>query len=218
VADLAPVPPDHARHDRLLVAAEVDRAADRGGPLAKGRALLAACADCAGLHADLLALAAALPSAAAPRRTRDFTLTAADADRLRPRGLRRWLAQVGSPRDTLTRPLAIGFTTLGLAGLLVTTAPAVASLGSAGGAAAASPGPTDAEIRLEMSTAPSMAPGFQQQSGGGTTSEAPMPAPPDVVATTTAGDAARLPVVVLSGSFLALGGGLFAVRRRARMR
>lgn len=216
MAELGSIPPEHDRHDRLLVAAEADRAADRG-PLAIGRALLAACADCAGLHADLLALAAALPTAATPRRTRDFTLTAADAERLRPRGLRRLLRLVGSPRDTLSKPLAVGFTTLGLAGLLVATAPTLGSLGATG-SAAASAAPTDSEIRLEVSPAASSAPGFQQQTGSETSGEAPLPTAPTDGPNGAADEAARLPVLVLSGSFLAVGGGLFAVRRRMRMR
>ncbi|MEO6207196.1 MAG: hypothetical protein ABIP77_04500, partial [Candidatus Limnocylindrales bacterium] len=85
--------------------------------------LLATCLDCARLHADLLSLAVALPAASTPARPRDFMLTAADAHRLRPRGLRRWLGLIGTSRDTLSRPLAIGFTTLGLTGLLVATVP-----------------------------------------------------------------------------------------------
>ena len=111
----------HRRHDSLLIAAAVDRDSDVRPSLVQ--ALLAACLECARLHADLLSLALALPAAATPARPRDFTLTEADARRLRPRGLRRWLGLIGTSRDTITRPLAIGFTTLGLAGLLVATVP-----------------------------------------------------------------------------------------------
>ena len=111
----------HRRHDSLLIAAAVDRDSDVRPSLV--RALLATCLECARLHADLLSLALALPAAATPARPRDFTLTEADARRLRPRGLRRWLGLIGTSRDTITRPLAIGFTTLGLAGLLVATVP-----------------------------------------------------------------------------------------------
>jgi hypothetical protein len=107
---------DHASHDLLLVA----EAVDRGGRLPTP---LAGCPDCAALHADLVAIAAAAPSSAIPTRPRDFTLTSADAQRLRAPAWRRWLAGIGSPRDTMTRPLAIGLTTLGLAGLLVSTIP-----------------------------------------------------------------------------------------------
>jgi len=217
VGDVAAIPAMHARHDRLLVAAQADRPADRERGPSLGRALLAACAECAGLQADLSALAGALPSAATPRRTRDFTLTAADAERLRRRGWRRWLALVGSSRDTLSRPLAIGFTTLGLAGVLVATAPSVLPMTGAGSSAA--PIPTDTTIGLEMAPAASADGGFRQHSGGGseTTGEAPLPVQPSPVPAAS-DDAGRLPVVVLSGTFLALGGGLFVIRRRAVVR
>jgi hypothetical protein len=148
-------PTDHAAHDLLLVA----EAADRGGRLPHG---LADCPVCATLHRDLIAIAAAAPGAAIPARPRDYTLTQADVERLRAPAWRRWLAGIGTPRDTVTRPLAIGLTTLGLAGLLITTLPAsFLGLGSSasqvilstvgapiGGAAAASAAPA----------APSMAP------------------------------------------------------------
>ena len=109
-------PTAHAAHDPLRVA----EAADRGGRLP---ADLAGCPDCLALHADLVTLAAALPATVVPARPRDYTLSPADAARLRPRGWRRWIGAIGSSRDVITRPLAIGFTTLGLAGLLVATVP-----------------------------------------------------------------------------------------------
>ena len=80
---------------------------------------------CAALHADLVALR---PRPGRCRRRRDpatITLTAADAARLRPGGWRRWVAAFGSPRDAFSRPLAVGLTTLGIAGLLVATVPSV---------------------------------------------------------------------------------------------
>jgi hypothetical protein len=109
-------PDDHASHDLLLVA----EAADRGGSLPPA---VADCTDCIALHAELAAIAAAVPSASIPVRPRDFTLTEADARRLRAPAWRRWLAGLGTPRDTVSRPLAIGLTTLGLAGLLMATIP-----------------------------------------------------------------------------------------------
>jgi hypothetical protein len=120
---------DHARHDLLLVA----EAADRGGRLPAAQA---ACPDCQALHAELVSLVAALPTAALPTRPRDYTLRPTDAERLRPAGWRRLLGAIGTSRDVVTRPLAIGLTTLGLAGLLVATIPGAlsGSLGSAGAA------------------------------------------------------------------------------------
>jgi hypothetical protein len=75
-------------------------------------------------------------------RPRDFTLTAADAERLRVRGWRRLLSAIGSTHDVFSRPLAIGLTTLGLAGLLVATIPG--SLPGFGGGATSLQAPEDA--------------------------------------------------------------------------
>jgi hypothetical protein len=114
----------HAQHDPLVVAA----AADRAGFLPPE---LADCPDCRALHADLLALAAATPGSAVPARPRPYTLSAADADRLRRPSWRRWFASIGSTRDTLSRPLAYGLTTLGLVGLLLTAGPNLMPSGAA---------------------------------------------------------------------------------------
>jgi len=190
------MPVGHARHDGLLIASTVDRRLATPSTLAQ--ALLTACTECARLHDDLLALAAALPSAATPRRTRDYTLSAADAERLRPRGLTRWLRYIGSSRDTLTRPLAIGFTTLGLAGLLVTTVPGALPGGGATAGAGASVAP-----QIEMQGAASPNGGLPQAAPGNGDAAARAPLAEEGIP----------PVVVLSGVFLATGGGLFAARR-----
>jgi len=133
-----PVDPTHTGHDLLVVA----KAADRGGHLPPE---LAACADCQRLHADLLIVRAALPTAAVPTRPRDFSLTPADAARLRRTGWRGWLAGIGGSRDVVTRPLAIGLTTLGLAGLLVAGLPSVLpqAAGTAAGPAIEAASPAD---------------------------------------------------------------------------
>jgi hypothetical protein len=201
VADVGMLQAPHPGHDRLRIAAAADRT---GGPIPPlTQALLAACTECARLHADLLALAAALPSAARPRRTRDFTLSAADAERLRPRGLRRWLGLVGTSRDTITRPLAFGFTTLGLVGLLLTTVPTALPMGGAGAASSAAPALT------EEAAGPTEG-GFEQSIGDPDVTA--MPAPPTMPAERPD------PVVLLSGGFLAAGVGLLVVRRsRARV-
>ena len=130
----------HAGHDPMRVA----EAVDRGGRLAP---VLDLCARCVRLYVDLMAVNAALPMSAVPLRPRSYTLTVDDARRLRPPGWRGWWSAVGSARDTVTRPLAVGLTTLGVVGLLLTAAPTL-SLGS--GAAspevaqlAASPMPND---------------------------------------------------------------------------
>ena len=212
MADQAGPPPRsaaHADHDPLLVAAAVDRGAHL--PPA-----LAACPDCAALHAELVTLAAAVPSAALPARPRTYTLSQADADRLRAPAWRRWLGSIGTSRDAITRPLALGFTTIGLAGLLVATVPGALSSGGAAGAAteryesiqvaapAASSGPND----LAGAPAPGAATsGDGEATDGGTgILETPatvqLAAPPD-------------PMVVASVALMGAGLALFVVRRVA---
>ena len=123
-------PSTHAAHDRLLIANLVDRSA-AASERARGEEQMAACRDCALLYEDLVALSAATRVLPGPVRRRDFTLTSEDAERLRVRGWRRVLAAIGSSRDAFSRPLALGLTTLGLAGLMVATIPSVISGGAA---------------------------------------------------------------------------------------
>jgi hypothetical protein len=112
----------HATHDLELVAAHASR--DLGGrDLESATALVAGCDACAELHADLRAIAAALPATPAPRRRRDFRLTPEQAASLGPAGWRRLLAPFGSPRFAFAAPLGAGLATLGLAGLLVGVVP-----------------------------------------------------------------------------------------------
>ncbi len=126
---------DHATHDPVWMAALAAKDPDlTPTEMTRARAALESCGACADLFADLVAVSAAIPSAAIPARPRDFTLTPADAARLRSRGLRRWFSAIGSARDGVTFPLALGLTTMGIAGLLLATVPGALS-GSAGGAA-----------------------------------------------------------------------------------
>ena len=131
-------PEDHATHDPLWMAALASRDPDlSSADRTRAEAALGSCASCADLLAELVAVSAAIPASAIPVRPRDFTLTPADAARLRPRGLRRWLTGIGSVRDGITFPLAMGLTTMGIAGLLVGTVPA--AMTGLGGATAAGP-------------------------------------------------------------------------------
>ena len=183
----------HATHDRLLIANLVDRSvsdAERG--LAEEQ--LTACRDCA-------------PALRRPRRPqrgdqgacrcrprpRDFTLTAADAERLRVRGWRRLLAAIGSTRDAFSRPLAIGLTTLGLAGLLVATIPALVARirrrsHQPSGTPKMPPGtrrvtrPQARRRNPELQSAASPAPSAAAESGPAIAAAAPSAAPSDVPA------------------------------------
>jgi hypothetical protein len=125
---------DHPAHDTMLVAALADHSIPTVERDAAQR-LVDACRSCAELHVDLLALRTATRALPTPPRPKDYYLSADDADRLRPSGLRRWIVAIGTSRDAVTRPLAIGLTTLGIVGLLVSSAPLVSFGGSASSAA-----------------------------------------------------------------------------------
>ena len=99
---------------------------------AAAREQVAGCTACADVLADLVALQVTLPTTSTPVRPRDFRLTPGDAARLHRTGWRRFLGFFGSARDGVSRPLAIGFTTLGLAGLLVATVPSMFIAGGGG--------------------------------------------------------------------------------------
>ena len=111
--------PDHQTdHDALLIAAFAAGDAE-GADLERAQALVAACDDCAALHHDLRAIAAAMPSVPAPARRRDFRLTPQQAAELRPSGWRRLLAPLAGPRFAFAGPLGGSLAALGLAGILV---------------------------------------------------------------------------------------------------
>lgn len=137
--------PAHIRpdHDETLIARfAADDLTEREA--ADARTLIASCPACAQLDADLRFIMAATADLPAPHRTRDFRLTETDAARLRGTGWRRLLARVGDPRLAFTRPLATGLVALGIAGLVLASAPsfaAVGGFGTAGAAPAVAPAP-----------------------------------------------------------------------------
>ena len=236
-------PAGHVAHDPTLIAAFAGRDPGLlGSELDRARALLETCDSCTDLFADLSAIAAAVPTAALPARPRSYTLTAADAARLRPGGWRRFLQTVGSARDGVTLPMALGLTTLGIAGLLVTTIPNL--FGAASGAA-----PQDMTLSAVGAAIPSAAPAGPDVQGAAeyATGAAPSGAAPSVDGeggvfsgrddgdTAKASEAARLEansdtadapirddatgrsvLVVLAGVLLILGLGLFGLRWSAR--
>jgi len=227
---------EHAIHDLTLVAAMSAR--EHGlapGELAQAKALLASCDACADLLAELTSIAAAVPTAAIPGRPRSFTLTTADAERLRPAGWRRFFKAIGSARDGITFPIAMGLTTLGMAGLLVATIPTLGgsspidTMSGAGApsAAAAAPGSAPAAAESTDSLAMSAEPGQSgDQEGGvftGGDDEGDAAASPGDRNSASAeeiairDDPTGLSVlVVVAGALLILGLGLFALRWSAR--
>ena len=130
----------HARHDRFAIADALG-----GGALP---ATVRTCPSCGALHRDLLSIQTAIRHAWTPRRPRD----------LRPRPLETWrrgawrrlIEAIGTSGDAITRPLALGLTALGIAGLVLANVPpgAGSALGRAG-AASVTP-----EIARPSSSAP----------------------------------------------------------------
>jgi hypothetical protein len=190
----------HAGHDPLRVA----EAVDRGAQLVPRMHL---CVRCVALYLDLVALTAALSESALPARPRAFTLTAADAARLRSGGWRGWWSAVGSARDTLTRPLAIGITTLGLAGLLLTAAPTL--LLGVGGAASSGAIAPEAE-----SPAASLLPSDRTLGAAGPAASADPKAPAHQMTSAPSPEGPST-TLLLSVGLVLVGAGLFAVRRVA---
>lgn len=115
------IPSDHARHDRLLV---TRLAADDSFPaeMAEARALIDACTHCSALAADIRLLRAATSELPAPRRPRDFRLSAEQAEALRGSALERFLRRFAAPGLAPVRPLAGVALSLGLALAVVGTA------------------------------------------------------------------------------------------------
>jgi hypothetical protein len=136
----------HALHDEELIAAfAVD--GDAAEDPARAKSLIERCAACRDLHADMVAIGAGLHAAgpaaamgAARTAPRDFRLTAADAERLRP-GFRRGrldgiAARLFGGIATFGRPLGATLATFGVVGLLVGSV----ALGPLGGSPASGPG------------------------------------------------------------------------------
>ncbi len=236
-------PSQHAEHDPMWIAALAARDPDLSpSAMIWARERLANCTECTDLLADLLAVTAAIPDAATPARPRDFSLTPADAARLRPGGWRRFLGFIGTSGDAFSRPLALGFTTLGLAGLLVATVPSVLMSGQSAPGAALSPVGARVETGQEAAPAPAAAPGTDLYamsaapgvsktddgsvfSGAGQEDAQASDGDPnrDIAAGDDAGpistDRTGLSVlVVVAGLLLIVGFGLFGLRWSARRR
>lgn len=228
----------HHDHDPLLIAAHA--AGDLSGR-DEDRALhlLADCSACSALAADLHAVSLAVAEVPVPSRTRDFRLSPEDAARLRPGGWRRLLQVAAGPRFSLAGPLGATFASLGVAGLLLASAPAI-NLGAVGAAPAAA----DAAATFDTAAAPERrGQGAQGGAQGGAQEidedelrnpqtvqpvlqapnqpgSSPVPeADGEVFSATDAALAQRTgdaTLAILSGSFLIVGLGLFAIRWTAR--
>ena len=230
-------PAAHAAHDLTDVAALAARADDLDEKAAAAaRRQVADCSACADLLADLVTLQTSLPTTSTPTRPRDFQLTPADAARLHQAGWRRILGFFGSARDGFSRPLAIGFTTLGLVGLLFASVPTF-SMGAGGaaqsatelstvGAAPAPSAAASAAASIEASSSERI--GMEAPAGAGGAGPVDSadsgvfsgaePVVPDITSDLAIrDDASGLSVMfVIAGVLLIAGLGLFGLRWSAR--
>lgn len=187
----------HDRHDGLFIASLLDRTSDVS-ERERANALIAACSDCADLLQDLLLLRDATRDLPIPPRPRSFTLSTDDAARQRRTGWRRLVAAFGSTRDVFSRPLAIGLTTIGLAGLLVSTASGLVPTGGAtsaptvGGAFGGGAGTTESIDGSKLTPASAAQPAAAPSAGPQAVAAAPVPtaAPSEMPAAPAAGASA----------------------------
>jgi hypothetical protein len=182
----------HAGHDALLIARLAGNDVS-GADEARARDLVASCAECAALLADLAAISAALPGVLrVPRRRRDFRLTPNDAARLRGSRLTRWLDRANRQRILLLQPLAGATVALGLAMALLSAPGILPMASSAGGYAAAPIEPVYTEM-----AGPIAAAGANDGSGGvqkGDSEQAPDASPPMLALPSPADDGNQGPV------------------------
>ncbi len=175
--------PSHARHDRFAIADALG-----GGSLPP---TVPTCPLCGALHRDLLSIQTAIRHAWTPRRPRDLRVARGDFADRRQALWQRLIDVFGSSRDTVTRPLALGLATLGIAGLILTNV-------SSGTAWSVGLGAAEAPASREIAD-PATAPHLSTQLDG------------------EANDVARErdPVAVISAASLAAGGTLLSLRRIA---
>jgi hypothetical protein len=150
------IPAEHARHDLELIAGHA--AGDLSDPeRTRADALLRSCIACSDLRRDLVAIASAtrtIPASAAPR---DFRLTEAQAAGLRRGGWIKTLLRPFASQHSSVRPIAMAFTSLGLAGLMVANILPSLFLGGAASAPALGPsaaGPAASAGSAEATEAP----------------------------------------------------------------
>jgi hypothetical protein len=105
---------EHARHDALIVAQLASEDALDAAQRQEAEQLVASCAECAALAADLRTVARIVAWEPPLPRRRDFRLTAEQADHLRGSRLSRLLRRVPLPHAAALRPTAVGALSIGL--------------------------------------------------------------------------------------------------------
>ena len=104
---------EHARHDRLLVVRFAARDA-LASEMDDARRLIEQCADCASLAADIGMLRTSLADLPTPRRTRNFRISAEQAEQLHGSAFDRFLRRLSMPGMGMLRPVAGVALALGL--------------------------------------------------------------------------------------------------------
>jgi hypothetical protein len=130
----------HALHDEELIAGFATDG-DAADGAARARSLIERCVTCRDLHADLVAIGAALGAtenaeavAASQRAPRDFRLSFETANELRPGSVvRRLRDRVMDAIGSFSRPVGLSMASLGVVGLVLGTL----TFGGLGGAALA---------------------------------------------------------------------------------
>lgn len=123
---------EHRRHDRLLVARFAVGDVEGAAQQREAQDLVRRCSECAALAADIKAISNSVATMPAPARTKDFRLTASDADRLRGGRFDRFLRTLTGSSWTTVRPVAAVALSVGL---VMSVVGAMPLLGAAGGAA-----------------------------------------------------------------------------------
>lgn len=189
----------HRVHDLLLVAAyaagdvtDAERTAVE--------ALVAACPECAAVVADVRSIGRALAALPAERRPRDFRLTPADAERLRPHTLRGRFRILARPRLERAYPVATGLTALGLTGLLFASLSLAPLAGTPVGGNQRATDSSAAPLQVEM------APGATAPSDVGMAGEQPAATLEPAVEADEARDANQATTGDLAWPYLVIGG------------
>ena len=178
---------DHRRHDRLLVtrfAAGDSYPSDE----AEAKALVAGCSDCAELAADIRLLSMRAQELTAPRRPRDFRISAEQADRLRGNWFERLMRGLAAPGwGTALRPMAGAAMAIGLMLVVIGSLPLGAAAPASQPAGARSPLRDNAAATQAPAPAPTIE-SAPEQPGGQLGAEGPNLSPSERDMETTADD------------------------------
>ncbi len=124
---------EHRRHDRLLVARFAAGDVDGAVQQHEAQELVRRCSECASLAADIKAISSSVATMPAPARTKDFRLTAQEADHLRGSRFDRFLRTLTGSSWSTVRPVAAVALSVGL---VMSVVGAMPLLGAATGAGA----------------------------------------------------------------------------------